>query len=89
MVQVIVEQKFDFPLSPRAQEAVVAKLERFMEQYRVRWVRSYVAANRRRMIGHFEAQDPGVVRAAHEAAGIAFDRVWVAEILGQPAPVAP
>jgi hypothetical protein len=88
MVHVVVEQKFDFPLTPRDKEQIVARLERFKEQYRVRWVRSYLASGRRRMIGHFEATDPGVVRAAYTSAGMRFERAWAAEVLGERVPSA-
>jgi Nickel responsive protein SCO4226-like len=52
----------------------------------VRFVRSYISHDRGRAICLYTAPDVELVREAHEAAGVEFERIWPARaILGTPA----
>lgn len=80
MTHIIVEQTFDPPLTDEAFSRLAARVEPCLEQYGVAWVRSFMAADRRRMICHFEAADAETVRAAYRSADARFDRAWTAEV---------
>jgi hypothetical protein len=80
MTHIVVEQSFDSPLTPEAFGQLAARVEPCLEQYGVTWVRSFMAADRRRMICHFEAADAEAVRAAYRSANARFDRAWTAEV---------
>lgn len=80
MIHVIVEQSFDPPLTPEAFSRLAARVEPCLEQYGVVWVRSFMAADRRRMICHFEAADADTVRRAYRSADADFDRAWTTEV---------
>jgi hypothetical protein len=60
--------------------AEVAGLVPCLDLYRVRWIRSYWSADRRRMICEYEAPDAESVRAAQQEAQARFDRVWAADL---------
>ena len=80
MKQLVVEQSFDPPLTDEAYDAMSRRIDPCLAAYQVRWLRSLVAPDRRRMICAFEAADAEAVRAAYRSAGEKFDRVWVAEV---------
>jgi hypothetical protein len=80
MTHIIVEQTFDPPLTPEAFSRLAARVEPCLEQHDVVWIRSFMGADRRRMICHFEAVDAEAVRAAYRSADAPFDRVWTAEV---------
>jgi hypothetical protein len=75
----IVEYEFDPPATEEELDAMADKLEPCLEGRDVRWVRSFVAADRRRRICIFDAPDADQVRASYRSAGVAFVRVWAAE----------
>jgi len=54
----------------------------------LRWMRSYLSKDRKRMICEFEAADAEQVRASARAAGIAFDRCWSADLYSRDGPTA-
>lgn len=80
MPMIVVERTFDPPLTDEEHERAAKKLGPCCEVRNVRWVRSYVALDRRRGYCQFEAADAEAVREAHHAAGVAFDRVWPASV---------
>jgi hypothetical protein len=80
MVHLIVEQTFDAPLTDEEHGDLGQKLDRCLDAYGARWMRSYIATDRRRMVCEFEAPDAEAVRSSYRSAGVSFDRVWTAEL---------
>jgi hypothetical protein len=81
MPRIIVERTFDAPQTD-AQMAEVADRERpCLGIYNVRWKRSLIAVDRRRLVCEYEAADTETVRKVQREARAAFDRIWVAEVV--------
>ena len=55
------------------------RLDPCLDAHGVRWIRSYLSLDRRRMICEFEAADAEAVRSSFRSAGVSFARVWAAE----------
>jgi hypothetical protein len=69
--------------APIAFDDVQAREDRHawcLQAYRVRFLRSYLAADRRRMLCVYAAPDAEAVRHVQVTAGLPFERVWSAEI---------
>lgn len=81
MTRLIVERTFEEPLSEADHKAAGERLAPCTEMYGVRWIRSYLSADRRRMICEYEAPDAEAVRLSNRSAGVSFDRVWNADLL--------
>jgi hypothetical protein len=79
MTFLIMEKEFDPPLSAEAHDAEARRLDPCLDAHGVRWIRSYISTDRRRMICEFEAADAEAVRNSFRSAGVAFVRVWAAE----------
>ena len=80
MNSMIVENSFPEPLTDEEHSAVAKRLDPCLEAHGARWVRTYLSADRLRMVCEFEALDADAVRASYHSAGVAFDRVWSAEV---------
>ena len=80
MARLIVEQSFDSPLSDEEYDRVSNQIDPCLAKYGARWMRSYFADDRRRMICEFEAADAEAVLASYRAANVAFDRIWSAQM---------
>lgn len=86
MAQLIVEQTFDPPLTDEQHNRLAGQLDPCLESYGARWMRSYLSADRRRMVCEFEAADAEAVRQSYRSAGVEFERVWPAQLYArQPA----
>ena len=81
MTFLILEKEFDPPLSPEQHDEEARQAEPCLEARGVRWIRSYLSTDRRRMICLFHAPDAEAVRHANRIAGTPFDRVWPAQVL--------
>ena len=82
MAWVVVERSFDEPVQFDEIQSIRDRGAWCLELYGVRFVRSYFSADRLRMICLFEAHDADSVRDAQRMAGVPFERVWAASILG-------
>ena len=78
MALVIVESSFGEPVRLGEIQAIDDRGAWCLEMYGVRFVRSYISTDRRRMICLYEAQDADSVREAQQKAGVPFERVWAA-----------
>jgi hypothetical protein len=78
MAILIVEQSFEIPLTDEEHDRAASRLDPCLEQHGARWMRSYLAADRKRIVCEFEAADAEAVRASYRSAGVSFDRVWTA-----------
>jgi hypothetical protein len=79
MAFLIMEKEFAPPLSAEVHDAESRRLDPCLEAHGVRWIRSFISTDRRRMICEFEAADAETVRDSFRSAGVAFVRVWAAE----------
>lgn len=84
MSRIIVERSFEKPLTEDELKAIEARMAPCLDLYSVRWIRSYWSADRQRMICEYEAPDAASVKSVQREAEAKFDRVWVADILGEP-----
>jgi len=80
MTHLIVEQTFESPLTDEEHGRIGHRLDECLTAYGAKWVRSYLASDRRRMVCAFEGPDAEAVRSSYRSAGVAFDRVWTAEM---------
>lgn len=81
MAYVIVERTFEEPLTDEQIEVAMARMGPCLEQYGVRWIRSFLSNDRRRDVCEYEASDAEAVRMAHHLAGMPYVRVWTAQMM--------
>jgi uncharacterized protein DUF4242 len=81
MARVMMEQFFDPPLSDEEYGKLAKKVDPCLDQHDTIWVRSYIAADKKRCICEFEAPDAESVREAFRSAGVPFERIWAAELM--------
>lgn len=81
MEYLIAERAFETPLSDEELQAYAAKLQKCYESHNVRWLRSFLSADCRRMVCEYQAADAEAVRSANRTAGAPFERVWAATLL--------
>jgi len=81
MARVMMEQFFDPPLSDEEYGKMSKKVDPCLDQHDAIWVRSYIAADRKRCICEFEAPDAESVREAFRSAGVPFARIWAATLI--------
>jgi uncharacterized protein DUF4242 len=79
MTFLILEKEFEPPLTDAAHDEEAARLDPCLATHGVRWLRSYLSTDRRRMVCAFEAADAEALRSALRSAGVGFGRVWAAE----------
>jgi hypothetical protein len=84
MPRIMVERSFDPPLTEEALRAVEQRMAPCLDVYGVRWIRSYWSTDRRRMICEYEAADAASVRKVQREAEAGFEKIWTAEVLGEP-----
>jgi hypothetical protein len=77
----MMEQFFDPPLSDEEYGKLAQKVDPCLDQHNAIWIRSYIAADKKRCVCEFEALDAESVREAFRSAGVPFERVWAAELL--------
>jgi len=80
--QVIVERSFDEAVEFEDLQAQGDKVSWCLDQHRVRFLRSYLSSDKKRMICVYEAPDAESVRIANRQAEVPFDCVWTATLHG-------
>jgi hypothetical protein len=80
MAILIVETTHEKPFTPELHGEAGKKLDPCLEAHGARWVRSYLSADKLRMVCHFEAPDAEAVRASYRTAEVKFDRCYSAEL---------
>ncbi len=75
---VVVERTFPEPVDFEAIQAIEDRGAWCLEVHHVRFLRTYFARDRRRMICLYEAPDAESVRLAQYQAGMALERAWPA-----------
>jgi hypothetical protein len=82
MPRIIVERNFDSPVTDESLKSLMERMGPCLEIYKVKWVRSHLATDRKRMMCEYDAADAESVRTVQRESKAKFDRVWVAEVLG-------
>ena len=77
---VLVEQVFDPPLTDEEHDRISKRVDACVQVRDGRWRRSYLSADRRRMICEFEAPDAQSIRDAFRSAGAALEKVWSGQL---------
>jgi hypothetical protein len=80
MARVMVEQVFTEPLTDERYSFFAKKLDPCLEVRNGAWRRSSLSSDKLRMVCEFEAPDAESVREACRMAGLAFERVWTADV---------
>lgn len=80
MEHVVVERSFEEPMRFDDLQAVEEAFAWCLEQNRVRFIRSYFSADRKRMICLYEAPDAEAVRNVNRQAGMPADRIYTVSV---------
>jgi hypothetical protein len=80
MARILVEQVFTEPLTDERYAAFAKVVDPCLEVRDAAWRRSSLSKDKLRMICEFEAPDAESVREALRTAGVAFERVWTADV---------
>ena len=83
MTRIIVERTFEAPLTVDELRAVETRMAPCLDLYGVRWIRSRLSSDRKRMICEYEAADVASVRNVQQESRASFDRMWAAEVMGE------
>jgi hypothetical protein len=81
MPRIMVERSFDVPFTQDDFDAVSQRIGGCLDLYGVRWIRSHVSTDRRRMVCEYEAADAQSVRDVQNTAQASFERVWPADVI--------
>lgn len=73
---VVVERRFDEPVTLDALQAIEDAADWCLRQHKVTFLRTYFSADRRNMICLYQAPDAESVRLAQQQANMPVDRVW-------------
>jgi hypothetical protein len=74
----VVEHEYETPLTEEQHNAEGQRADPCLQRYGVGWKRSYLAADRMKMVCEFEAQSAEHIRNALRSAEVPFARVWPA-----------
>jgi hypothetical protein len=86
MAILVLEHTFETPVTPEELSESAKRVDRCLEAHGARWMRSYLSADRKRMICEFEAGDAEQVRQSYRAAGVPFDACWIADVYSRDKP---
>ena len=86
MANLVLEQSFDKPMTPEELNESAKKFDQCLAAHGARWLRSYVSADRMRIICEFEAADAEQVRESARSAGVPFERCWPATVFSVEKP---
>jgi hypothetical protein len=83
---VVVERSFDTAVDFATVQAIEDAGAWCLDVHRVRFVRTYFARDRRRMLCLYRAPDAEAVRRTQQQMGLPFDAVWPAHLEVHPTP---
>jgi hypothetical protein len=78
MQLVVVERSFDEPFDIDELVAMRSKAAWCLDLYRVRYLRSFLSADCKRMLCLYDAPDAEAVRQVCRQLGAPYDRIWAA-----------
>jgi hypothetical protein len=80
MARVIVERKFEEASSFDELQAQEESFAWCAEQHQVKFLRTYLSKDGKRMICEYEAPDAESVRRLQRTASMPFERIWTATV---------
>jgi hypothetical protein len=80
-LRIVVERSFDAPHTEADMMLVKERMQPCLEAYQVRWKRTVVSTDRKRILCEYEAADTETVRRIQHEAGARFDAIWVGEVI--------
>jgi hypothetical protein len=80
MAKIVVERLFKKPVEFEAIQKMEDESQWCLDLYNVKFLKTYFAADRKRMICVYEAPDAEAVRSANRQAGVPFEAVWTADV---------
>jgi len=80
MVRIIVERRFEPPVTETDLQAVIDRMAPCFELHKVTWRRSFLSHDRRRMFCEYDAPDVESVRDLQRQAEAPFEQAWAAEV---------
>jgi len=80
-VLAVVERGFPEPVVFEDIQAIEDNASLCLQMHRVRFLRSYFAMDRQRMVCLYEAPDVEAVRLANRQAGLPFEMAWAARVV--------
>src|SRR3990172_8024967 len=89
MPYLIVEYRFDPPLTDEGLRTAFGALAPCLEVRGIRRLRSWLAEDRRNMLCEFQAADAQTVREAYQSAHVPYARVWSGQLFEFGPPEAP
>jgi Protein of unknown function (DUF4242) len=81
MVRVLVEKRFDPPITTEKWNLDLEIGIPCHTAHNIQWIRSMMSCDRRSVICEFEAPDAETVRKSFRKAGLPFARVWTINII--------
>lgn len=81
MTRIVVERSFSASQSDADMQAVADRERPCLAVYDVKWKRSLLSVDRKRMVCEYEAADAETVRKIQREAGADFDRIWTGEVI--------
>lgn len=82
MAKIIVERLFEEPVEFETLQKLEDESQWCLDLYDVKFLKTYFAADQKRMICLYEAPDAEAVRSANRKAGLPFETIWSADIIG-------
>jgi uncharacterized protein DUF4242 len=80
MARIVAEQLFQEPLTDERYAEFSKKLDPCLQVRNGMWRRSALSTDRHRLLCEFEAPDAEAVRDAFRNSGIAYERIWAANV---------
>jgi len=80
MAHIIVEEQYDTMPSEDQRKEDARKIDAVLEKRGGKWMRSYLSEEAKREICEFDAPDTSVVKDAYQQAGVAFERIYKADV---------
>ena len=80
MAKIVVERLFEEPVEFETIQKMEDEWQWRLDLYKVKFLQTFFAADRKRMICVYEAPDAEAVRSANRQAGVPFEAVWSASV---------
>jgi len=85
MAKIIVERLFEKPIEFATIQKMEDESQWCLDLYNVKFLQTFFAADKKRMICVYDAPDAEAVRSANRKAGLPFEAVWSANVIGPDA----
>lgn len=84
--RVVVERTFPAAINVDELAALEAAIPHCFELRRVRWMRTFISRDRRRMMCLYDAPDAESVRYTQDTGGLPYDAIWAGALLTRKRP---